>query len=228
MDKHDALTLLYTRHRRCQDETRPASGTKRYDLARAAVSEPDLRQVLVRYADLPGRRPLDEQGPIREYLEREHQVGPGHPCHMELELDPSEVGAWLERNPARVHMVATAPLVDTELSRILSSRARIQEPLTQRVYFRRRPDVGYAMHHPYGPARTIYDGAGRAIEQKFMDEQGRLHREDGPAHLALDGSRYWYVEGKLVATQAAPTFEDPSMAIDVNGALFTPEEDPDE
>lgn len=35
------------------------------------------------------------------------------------------------------------------------------------------------------------------LEEKIYKKNGLLHREDGPALILADGTKYWYNEGKL-------------------------------
>lgn len=55
--------------------------------------------------------------------------------------------------------------------------------------------------NPAGPAAEWTEENGLVTYQDFRDEEGWLHRAEGPAVVRGDGSREWHVHGKMIAVQ---------------------------
>jgi hypothetical protein len=75
---------------------------------------------------------------------------------------------------------------------------------TESVYIRflgNRPDYisfdkSTLLHRVNGPAVLSYDYSKKSLLQWWYKE-GKLHREDGPAFVDMDGSKYYYMHGLL-------------------------------
>ena len=57
-------------------------------------------------------------------------------------------------------------------------------------------DENGELHREDGPA-VIMEPFG----SKFWYKHGNLHRKDGPAAIFGDGSEHWYINGKCIATK---------------------------
>ena len=74
-------------------------------------------------------------------------------------------------------------------------------------------------HREDGPALEYTDGT------KAWYLNGKLHREDGPALDHTSGSKFWYLNGKLHREDgAAIEYADGGKAWWLNGARYTEEE----
>ncbi len=59
------------------------------------------------------------------------------------------------------------------------------------------------------------------MKREYKNESGQLHRTDGPAVEYSDGSKEWYINGKLSRTDGLPTIEwsDGSKFWFINGEV---------
>jgi hypothetical protein len=56
------------------------------------------------------------------------------------------------------------------------------------------------LHREDGPAHTLNSG------DKFWYQNGKRHREDGPAIEFISGTKYWYFHGKYIDCNSQEEF----------------------
>ncbi|XKH58453.1 hypothetical protein LG293_17685 (plasmid) [Citricoccus nitrophenolicus] len=73
-----------------------------------------------------------------------------------------------------------------------------------------------------GPStQQIHLATGKVLTEHWTDDQGRLHREDGPAYQESDGYQAWYRNGEQTHERPAVIGLKPGEAVTTDGTILS-------
>lgn len=204
------------------------------DVSGSATGDPEFRALLAdscrgEVMDLDSR-----QEQIMEALARIHgRPFPG-PWRLQVRVSADPLGAagvrlWLEDNPLQdeaPHPSGGYTRVESEegSTRYLDAQGLLHRedgPAMEQESHGVRTQGWYwngRLHRQDGPALRAVDAEGVVLrEQWWLD--GVAHREDGPAVVSADGSRSWFFQGRLVASQDPVSVHGGGFTVGPDGAL---------